>query len=59
MLLLGLSRAAKAQTAAGCVNLKDMSPAESALRKELDFKLASPDPAKQCGGCAFFTAAQD
>lgn len=39
-----------------CVNLNDMPPAESALRKELGFKLVAPDPAKQCAGCAFFAA---
>jgi hypothetical protein len=56
LLLLGLSRESKAETAAVCVNLKDLPPAESSLRKELSFVLTSPDPAKQCRGCAFFTA---
>ena len=56
LLLLGLAREARAQTAAVCVNLENMPPAESALRKELGFHVTSPDPAKQCAGCAFFTS---
>ena len=56
LLLLGLSRESRAQTAAMCVNLDDLPPADSALRKELAFHLTSPDPAKHCSGCAFFAA---
>jgi hypothetical protein len=56
ILILGLSRESKAAAESSCVNLKDMPPGESDVRRDLGFKLVSPDTAKRCGGCAFFTA---
>ena len=56
ILILGLSRESKAAAESSCANLKDMSSGESEMRRDLGFKLVSSDTAKQCGGCAFFTA---
>jgi len=58
ILILGLSRESRAAGGSSCVNLEDMPPGESGVRKELGFKLVSSDPAKQCGGCGFFTATE-
>jgi hypothetical protein len=55
ILVFGLSQKAKA---AECMNPETISPGESDVRKELGFKLMSPDPAKQCAGCGFFTATE-
>jgi hypothetical protein len=46
---------AKAESAA-CFDPEALPSGQKSLRQSLGFKLQSPDPAKSCGGCAFFTA---
>ena len=48
--------AAAAQQA--CVDLDALPSGQKSLRKALNFKLASADPARRCAGCAFYTATQ-
>lgn len=43
-------------TAAACADPNDMSPSETSLRQASAYVEKSADPAKTCGGCAFFTA---
>ncbi|HEY6455451.1 MAG TPA: high-potential iron-sulfur protein [Steroidobacteraceae bacterium] len=42
-----------------CANPDSMGAAENALRKARHYVEKSPDLAKTCSGCAFFTAGQD
>jgi hypothetical protein len=61
MLALGAPAAAYAASAAAqgaCVDLDALPSGQKSMRAALNFKLASDDPARRCGGCAFYTAAQ-
>jgi hypothetical protein len=51
---LALARAAAAEEA--CVDLDALPSGQRSMRKTLNFQLASDDPARRCGGCAFFSA---
>lgn len=44
-----------AATAAGCGDAATLSAAQKSMRKSLGFKAPSPDAAKRCALCAFFT----
>jgi hypothetical protein len=58
---LGAPAAALALPAAAadvCVDLDALPSGQRSMRQALNFKLVSDDPGKQCGGCAFYTAAQ-
>src|SRR5271170_6327876 len=39
-----------------CVNLSALSPVENRQRKLDNYTERSPDPAKTCSGCSFFTS---
>jgi len=43
---------------AACADPEKMSPSEKSLRDAQHYVERSPDPAKVCGGCAFFSAAE-
>jgi hypothetical protein len=55
--LLLLAFDASAQDASPCVNLDALPMGQKGMRRSLNFKLQSSDPAKRCATCAFFTAA--
>lgn len=50
--------AAQAAAEGACVDLDALPSGQKSMRQALNFKLVSDDPAKRCGGCAFYTAAQ-
>lgn len=50
--LAGLAGQAMAQAA--CVP-ETLSAAQQSMRKSLGFKLSSDNPARTCGGCAFYS----
>jgi hypothetical protein len=63
--LLGLALAAPVAVFAApaladgaCVDLDALPSGQKSMRQALNFKLVSDDPAKRCGGCSFYTAAQ-
>jgi hypothetical protein len=56
LLALGLASRSSAQATA-CLDLSKLSMADKGLRNSLGYKLQTPDPAKKCGNCAFFTPA--
>jgi hypothetical protein len=56
--LLG-ARQSFAQAASACYDLSKLPLSQRSLRKTLNFVDPSPDPAKRCGTCAFFTATKD
>ncbi len=61
MAALAAPAAGYAATAAAqsvCVDLDGLSSSQKALRASLGFRIASEDPKRHCGGCAFFTAAE-
>ncbi|MFD1613202.1 high-potential iron-sulfur protein [Sphingomonas tabacisoli] len=53
---IALASRASAANAEACFNPDALPAAQKSLRRSLGFQLASPDPARKCGGCAFFTA---
>lgn len=56
--LLG-ARQSFAQAQSACYNLNSMSLAQKNMRRSVGFVDPAPDPAKHCGTCAFFVAAQN
>lgn len=54
--LLGLSSGAGAADAPACFDPEALPASAKSLRKALGFVTPAPDPAKACGGCAFFVA---
>ncbi|MDB5424813.1 MAG: hypothetical protein JWQ29_2229 [Phenylobacterium sp.] len=46
---------AASAAAEACVDLEALPRAQKSLRRSANFQLQSDDPAKVCGGCAFFT----
>lgn len=53
---LGLASRAAAEGA--CVDLDALPSGQRSMRQALNFKLVSDDPARRCGGCAFYAAAE-
>lgn len=53
---LGLSSGAIAADAPACFDPEKLPASAKSLRKALGFVTPAPDPAKACGGCAFFVA---
>jgi hypothetical protein len=49
--------ACKSDKPAACANPENMSPSEKSLREAQHYVERSPDPAKVCAGCGFFSAA--
>ena len=56
LLLAGLAASVRLAGASACMDLDAMPANQKSLRRSLGFKLQSPDSAKHCSGCAFFTA---
>lgn len=56
LVLLGLSSGAGAADAPACFDPEKLPASAKSLRKALGFVTPAPDPAKACGGCAFFVA---
>jgi hypothetical protein len=54
--LIGLGSVAQASDAGTCFNPDSLPASQKSLRKALGFVTPAADPAKTCGGCAFFTA---
>jgi hypothetical protein len=50
--------ACKSDQQSACANPEKMSPSEKSLRVAQHYVEQSPDPAKVCGGCGFFSAAE-
>ena len=51
---IGLT-AARAQTALACYDPASLPASQKSMRNALGFKDASPDPARHCSICVFFT----
>ena len=47
------------QAGSGCVDPDHLTDAEKSMRASLAYSDKSPDPAKQCRGCTYFTSAAD
>jgi hypothetical protein len=45
--------------AASCYSPSALSSSEKSMRRTVSFVDKAPDPAKRCGTCAFFVAAQN
>ena len=56
--LLG-ARQSFAQAKAACYDPNALPLAQKNMRRSLGFVDPAPDPAKRCGGCAFFVASQN
>jgi hypothetical protein len=56
--VLTISACDKSDKSAACADSEKMSPSEKSLREVQHYVEQSPDPAKVCGGCAFFSAAE-
>jgi hypothetical protein len=56
LLILGLASRAGAQQAPACYNEASLPAAQKSMRRSLGFKSVSPDAAKKCGLCNFFSA---
>ncbi len=53
----GLAACAKQETAAlSCADPNSLTASETSLRQASQYVVKAPDPAKNCAGCAFFTA---
>lgn len=55
-ILIGLANSARAADAA-CYTPETLPASQKRTRKALGFADVSADPAKSCGGCAFFSGA--
>jgi len=53
------SRQAMAQAGAVCYDMSKLPLSQKSLRKAVGFVDPSPNPAKNCGNCAFFVATKD
>jgi hypothetical protein len=54
LLLLGLAGPALAQAPA-CFDLDALPASQKGMRRSIGFKPVSPDPARKCATCSFFT----
>jgi hypothetical protein len=54
---LTLAACGNSEKSAACADPEKMSPSEKSLREAQHYVERSPDPAKVCGGCGFFSAA--
>lgn len=50
-----LQSAAAAAEPTPCFNPEALPASQKNMRSSLNFRIASPDPKKKCGSCAFFT----
>jgi hypothetical protein len=54
-----VSGCADKKPSAACANPDQLSDAERGMRASVQYTDQSPDPAKTCGGCAYFRRAAD
>ena len=54
-----ISGCADKKPSAACANPGQLSDSETGLRASLQYTDQSPDPAKACGGCAYFRRATE
>ena len=57
-LALAAAPRARAAGSAACYDPNALSLSQKSRRRSMEYVEASSDPAKTCGGCAFFTANQ-
>lgn len=57
--MLGVSSGLRAADAPTCFDPGALTASAKSLRQALGFVTPAPDPARACGGCAFFSATQN